>query len=364
MNRTGHPVVCTNMMTKKLLALLAPAAAAASVVAAPGCLIVDDRDPPPPPPDPFGDIAFDWSFEGEPDCDFAGVDELDIAIFQDGQLFEQIEEEPCVGGGLILTHYFNGRYELEIDAYSRDNILLYSGGFSLRVEGGVENDAGLVVLQNINGEPPPPPPPPLSTGSAGFNWTFLYPSQAAIESCDVAGVEEIDVVMTDGIDEVRDTFSCAQSAGATFDNLVEGVWTVDVDAYGTYHGGDLHLYGKTFTVNVVGDELAELGDVVLERDDASFADVDVDWDFVGASCGSAGVSQLTLAVQRTGLDQPEDVSTVQCGSLSALRRTFVPGSYTVSLVGDGASDRYIGFASIDAAPDTTAPVTIHLAPED
>lgn len=360
MNRTANPGVCTPMMTQKLLAFFAPVVA---VAAAPACVIVDN-DPPPPPPDPFGDIAFDWSFDGESDCDFARVDELDIAIFQDGSLFQQIEEEPCVGGGLILTHFFNGRYELEIDAYSRDNELLYSGGFSIRVEGGVENDAGVILLEGFGNNPPPPPPPP-DTGSVGFNWRFLYPSDTAIESCDVAGVEEIDVVLEspDG-DEVRDTFNCAQTAGATFDNLVTGTWTVNIDAYGRYHGGDVHLYGTTVSVSVVGDELAELGNLSLERDDQSFADVDVDWDFVGATCGSAGISQLTLAVQRQGAEAAEDVTTVQCTSLSATRRTFVPGSYTVSLTGAGASDDYVGFASVDAAPDTATGVTIHLAPEN
>ncbi len=338
-------------MTKQLLALIAPLVAAAS-----GCVVVD-RDP---PPDPIGDIAFDWSFNGEPDCDFAGVDELDIAIFRDGQLFDEIDGEPCVGGGLVLTDFFNDRYELEIDAYSRDNILLYSGGFSIRVEGGVENDAGVVVLAPINAQVEPR----VETGSLGFFWTFLYPAQSAIESCRIAGVDEIDVELeSDDGEIVRDTFTCENAAGATFDNLREGNWTLNLDAYGRYHGESIHLYGATVATAVFANDLVEAGEIALPRDEESFADVEAVWDFTGTSCGVEGITELTLAVQRNGHDTAEDVTTVQCTSLSALRRTFVPGSYTVSLVGNGSNDTFIAFSSIDIGPDTTTQVALHLAPD-
>lgn len=363
MNRTADLGVFARMKTTKLLAFARlPLLSALAVAPFSGCVFVDRNDPPPPPPDPFGDIAFNWSFDGINDCDVAGVDELDIVIFQDGQVFEEIEGEPCIGGGLILTDFLNGRYELEIDAYSRDNILLYSGDFSIRVEGGVENDAGTINFDPINA--PPPPPPPVLTGSVGFNWLFVYPAAQAIESCAVAGVVDVDVVLTNEFgDEVRDTFNCAATAGANFDNLAEGLWTAHVDAYGRYHNADVHLYGVSVDVEVIADDLTDLGDLALARDEGSFTDLEVVWDFVAESCATAGINELTLAVQRTGLDQPEDVTTVQCTSLSATRRTFVPGSYTVSLTGIGSSDTYVGFASIDAAPDTVAHLNIHLAPE-
>ena len=361
MNRTADPSVIPPMKTNNMPTKILAGLALLPLNAVTGCLFVESN-PPPPPPDPFGDIAFNWSFAGERDCDRAGVDELDIVIFQGGSVFEEIDGEPCVGGGLILTEYLNGRYELEMDAYSRDNVLLYSGGFSVRVLGGVENDVGFVEFEAINAPPPPPPPPP-SVGAVGFNWTFLYPANAAIESCAVSGVEEVDVLLVSEFnEEVRDTFNCAATAGATFDNLGEGRWTVHVDGYGRYHNGDVHLYGSTFDVTIVGDELLELNDIALARDEDSFADIAVDWDFTGSSCGVAGITELTVAVQRQGLDTAEDVSTVQCTSLSTTRRTFVPGSYTVTITGNGA-DAFIGFATVDAAPNTVAPLTIHLAPD-
>lgn len=363
MNRTADPSVIPPMKTNNMPTKIMAGLVLLPLNALSGCLFVESN--PPPPPDPFGDIAFNWSFAGERDCDRAGVDELDIVIFQltpDGPVvFEEIDGEPCVGGGLILTEYLNGRYELEMDAYSRDNVLLYSGGFSIRVEGGVENDAGLIEFEAINAPPPPPPPPDV--GAVGFNWTFLYPAAAAIESCAVSGVVEVDVLLVNEFnEEVSDTFNCAATAGATFDNLIEGDWTVHVDAYGRYHNGDVHLYGSTFDVTIVGDELLELNNIALARDEDSFADIEVEWDFTGSSCGVAGITELTVSVQRQDLDSAEDVSTVQCSSLSTTRRTFVPGSYTVTLAGVGA-DRYVGFATVDAAPNTLAPLTVHLAPD-
>lgn len=338
-------------MTKKILAFVVPVIAAAQ-----GCLIVDGGDPP-PPSDPFGDIAFTWSFDGIADCDEAGVDEVDLAIFQGGQLVDQIEGEPCVGGGLILTDFLEGRYEVDIDAYSRDSELLFAGGFTIRVLGGVENDAGVVVLDRL-GEAP------IRTGSLGLLWTFLYPAQTAIESCAVAGVVDIDVVLVGpGGQEVTDTFNCEAAAGASFDNLEAGTWTVLVDAFGRYHNADIHLYEATVDVVVVADTEIDLGELALTRDERNFADVEAVWSFASSSCAAAGLDTLTLAVQRSGLNQPEDVTTVDCTSISATRRTFVPGSYTISLSGVGAADDYVGFATADVAPDTTTQVNIQLTPE-
>lgn len=335
---------------------LAPLVAALALPTLGSACVVVDSQPPPPPPDPYGDIAFNWSFGGVRDCDVAGVDEVDIAIFQGGVLFDEIQGEPCVGGGLILTDYFNDVYELEIDAYSRTSELLYSGGFTVDVRGGVENDVGLVELDPLA----PLPPPPL--GSVGMFWSFLYPSSTPQLDCAIAGVVDIDVLLVseDG-EEVRDTFDCEQSAGATFDNLLAGGWTLHLDAYGRYHGDDVHLYGVSIDVDVDGDATTELGEIALPRDDEGFGDLEVDWNFTGATCATAGVETLTISVQRAGLAAPEDVVDVDCGALSAVRTTFVPGSYTVVVDGAGSDGDYRGVATVDLAPNSTGLVGINLA---
>ncbi|MDP2342305.1 MAG: hypothetical protein Q8O67_15225 [Deltaproteobacteria bacterium] len=340
-------------MTKRILALLAPVFAAGTS----GCLIIDDRDP--PPSDPFGDIAFTWSFDGIADCDDAAVDEVDVAIFQEGQLVEEHKAVPCVGGGLVFTEFLAGRYEVDIDAYSRESELLFAGGFSIRVEGGVENDAGVVVLERLGDAPPPPPE---EVGSVELFWSFLYPATNAIESCQVAGVVDIDVLLEGpGGQDVTRRFDCATAAGGIFDNLDVGSWTVHVDAYGRYHNDDIHLFGDTLDVVVEDGRITEMGTLDLPRDEASFADVSAAWSFASATCASAGLTDLTLSIQRNGLSA-EDVTTVQCSSVEAVRQTFVPGSYTVRLSGIGSVDDYAGQVTADVAPDTVTQVNIQLAP--
>jgi hypothetical protein len=341
------------MTLRPLLALVALSVALSPSV---GCVFVDGG-PPPPPPEPYGDIAFSWSFAGEPDCDLARVDEVDIVVLQGGEVVFVLEREPCIGGGLVLTDFLAGRYEVEIDAYSRESELLYSGGFSVRVEGGRENDVGLVELESLG----PPAPPPV--GDLAFFWSFRYPVDDAIIDCALAGVDDVDVVLEGPAgEELRETFPC-QDDGAVFQGLSEGRWAVRLDAFGSYRSSDLHLYGVGVEADVVAGRELDLDDVVLERDEGSFADVQVEWGFNDTTCVAEGLVELQLSIRRAGLDTPEDVTTVVCADLVELRRTFVPGTYTISLVGTGADATWISSATIDLAPDTVAVVPLQLAPD-
>jgi hypothetical protein len=325
--------------------------------AAPACIVVDGDQP---PDDPYGDISFDWSFDGVADCDAAGVDELDIVVLQDGLVVDENDGVPCVGGGLTLTDYLQGRYTVSLDAYSRTSELLYSGDFSIRVKGGEDNYAGVVDLTSPGGPPPPPPP---SVGSASFFWAFLYPVDDPIIDCALAGVSDVDVLLQgpDG-QEVRETFACTDD-GAVFDNLVAGRWTLTLDAFGSWHDAPLHLFGTVVDVDIVADQEVDLGDVALARDEASFADLDVAWDFAGTTCVDEGLTTLTLSIRRTSEDTAEDVTTVDCTSTSALRHTFVPGSYVITMTGTGTTSTFVGTTTVDAVPNTVAQLSVHLVPE-
>jgi hypothetical protein len=341
-------------MTPRLsLALVALSVALSPTV---GCVIVDGG-PPPPPPDPYGDIAFSWSFAGITSCDEARVDEIDIVVLQGGEVVFVLEREPCVGGGLILTDFLAGRYEVEIDAFDRRSELLYSGGFTVRVEGGRENDVGLVELESFG------PPPPPATGDLAFFWAFRYPADEAIIDCALAGVEEVDVILEGPAgEEVAETFPCGDD-GAIFQGLAAGRWTLHLDAFGRYRTNDLHLYGVTVDVDVLAEREIDLGDVVLDRDDGSFADIQVEWGFNATTCAAEGLAEMQLSIARAGLEGPEDVTTVVCADLVELRRTFVPGTYTISLFGRGTADDWFSSATIDLAPDTLAVVPLQLAPD-
>lgn len=340
------------MMTTKLTALCSLVLAATS-----GCIIHDDS----PPPDPFGDIAFDWSFAGIPTCDEALVDEVDVEIFQNDELVLLHEREPCEGGGLVFTDIREGLYEVFIDAYDRNGLVLYSGSFDIRVEGGVVNDAGVVVLDDVNG------PPPVALGSLALFWVFPYPTDATLTfDCALAGVDEVDVTVTplgNAGASFDDTFACT-AEGVEVSNLPEGRYQLQVQAFGEYHQDPILLYDAgTITVDVFGDALTDLEDVIVGRADNAFSDFDVSWLLVDDTCAGAGIDSVTLSYQRFGHALPEDSFTVDCAAASVLRSTFVPGSYDVSVAGIGAGDvTYLGSQTVDLPPDAVAEVNVVLAP--
>jgi hypothetical protein len=316
----------------------------------------------PPPPDPFGDISFDWEFNGIPSCDDAGVDEVDLTMLRGGEVVLVLEREPCVGGGLTLRDINEGVYEIVIDAFSRESELLYSGSFAVRVIGGQDNYAGVVDLDPIN-----PPPPPAEVGEVALFWAFQYPTDGTVViDCALAGVEEVDVFVTprgnfgQGFD---DTFFCDDD-GVIVRDLVEGPYDLRIQAYGSYHGDDILLYDSgDMVIDVIGDRQLDLGDVALPRLDESFSDFDVAWSFVGETCATNGVENVTLSFQRLDLDEPEDVFDISCDAASVLRRTFVPGSYAVSAtaLGNDGED-YFGTTTLDLPPNAVGQVDLVLAP--
>jgi len=87
------------------------------------------------------------------------------------------------------------------------------------------------------------------------------------------------------------------------------------------------------------------------------------WDLTGTTCEAEGLTTLTLAIRRSNLEDAEDVTTVDCGSASALRRTFVPGSYVVTLTGAGTTTTFVGSTTVDVVPDTVVRIPVHLVPQ-
>ena len=327
------------------------------VVLGSGCIFTA----PPPPHDPYGDLSFDWSFAGEPSCDDAGVDEIDLTLLQGGEVVLVIEREPCVGGGLTITDLREGVYEVAIDAFSRDSVPLYAGSFSARVIGGEDSYAGVVELDPLNQQPPPP-----ETGSLGLFWAFLYPTDATVTfECAKAGVLEVDVFVTPqgaAGAPYDSTFLC-DDEGVQVDNLPPGRYAVRLMAYGAYHNDDLLLYDTgDLIVDVLSSQNTEMGDVEVPRIDEAFSDFDVAWTFAASSCASTGVAEVTLAFTRFGFAAPEDSFSVDCTATSVLRRTFVPGSYTVSAGAQGTSDDYLAAVTVDLAPGSVAQVDLVLAP--
>ncbi len=331
-----------------------PLLSLAAVALSSACIFVA-----PPPHDPYGDLLFDWSFAGLSSCDEAGVDEVDLALLQGGEVVLVIEREPCVGGGLTITDLREGTYEVAIDAYSRESVPLYAGSFVARVVGGENTYAGVVELDALV-EPPP------AAGALGLFWGFNYPTDGALTfDCAIAGVDGVEVRVEPlgaGGAAYDDTFAC-RDEGVLVQDLPPGRYTVQLMAFGAYHSDDLLLYDSgPITVDVLDGSTVDLEDVELGRVPQVFSDFDVAWTFAADSCASTGVDEVVIAFTRFGFAAPEDTFGVDCAATSVLRRTFVPGSYTVSASAHGASDDYLAQVTVDLAPDSVAQIDLVLAP--
>jgi hypothetical protein len=321
-----------------------------------GC-VVNSRAP----SDPYGDIAFEWSFAGETSCSRAGVDEVDIVVLENNIVVDEIKGEPCIGGGLILTDFLEGRYDVFIDAYDRADRLLYTGDFTVRVRRGQLNDVGLVRLDAGDGRPVTPDTG--GTGTLGFFWSFLYPTDAPIIDCAVAGVEHVEFILqrTDATQaDIIETMPCT-SNGAVISNLPAGAYVVVLDGWGRFEGQDLLLYTREVEVRVRDNRSLDLGDVPLSRVEASFGDLEVAWT-IAEGCAAAGVAQVDVSVQRSTLAIPEDSFTVDCTAVLATRQTFVPGAYVVTVVGQSATTTYTGQQTLSLPPDQVGSVTVALTP--
>jgi hypothetical protein len=327
----------------------------AALGAGSGCIIHDnDTYVPPPQNEPTGpgDITFQWSFDGERQCNSAGVEEVDVLVVQNNEiLFADTVE--CFGGGLTLTDFSPGSYDLVLDAFSRTGRLLFQGDASVRVRGEANNDIGLVRLDPVG----------PSTGELALFWSFLYPTDdSEVYTCGVAGVDTVHVDLAPlgaSGDGFSGTFDCADE-GVIIDGLPAGSYELTLVGDGSYQGGAIALYEGVIDVDVVAGATSDLGDVPLLRVFESFADIEVAWDVAGGTCGGLGLDEVTLVITRLNGDIEDDIISLDCATDYALRETFVPGSYLVEVFGTGIDGDFFGSATRDVAPNTTAEVLVEM----
>jgi hypothetical protein len=347
---TRSPTTALSLIRFPLGALLA---ATLSGALGAGCIVVDDGGQV-PSPDVAGDIAFSWSFAGEPSCDAAGVDEIDLVVLQGGEVVYVLEREPCVGGGLVLTDFVAGRYEVEVDAYDRESVLRFAGAFSVRVEGGRENDVGVVVLASTA-------PTVVAVGDVALFWSFRYPAADAISACARAGVDEVTIeLMGPQQQTFTERFDC-DDEGAVFSGLAVGAWRLRLTGVGVHQGEALELYRTTIETDVLADNERDLGDVVLDRVESAFASVRVAWSWASSSCATEGVDTVDVRIVRDGLAEPEDVASVPCIDGAVTRSIFVPASYTITVTAPGTTTTSSSSATVAMPPGQTTSVPVILS---
>lgn len=316
-----------------------------------GCVFVAQPNPNAP-----GDITFLWSFAGEGRCASAGVDEVGVQVVTlDGvAAYEDVLD--CQGGGLTLEDFAPGNYEVWLDAFSASGTLLYAGEAPVTVQPGGLNDLGTVRLERVVG-----------TGDLSLFWGFRYPTDESADfDCARAGVQEVDVTV-EPLDRQGEGFAgtlLCEDEGLFVEGLVEGEYRVTLAAFGRYQNQDLALYERSLRVDVSPGGETALGDVLLDRIDENFSDIEVTWDLPGLGCGELGIDEVEFVIRRVSPSFEDDAFTVPCERAVARRQTFVPGAYLIEASAIGSAGTYFGAVTRNVAPDTLATANVDLILSD
>lgn len=331
------------------------AASVAAVLAlGSGCLIVNERDD-------EGDIAFLWSFNGEPNCADAGVDTVVVTAYQ-GNTIRYEEQVTCTGGGLTIRDFTPGDYEIVLQGLASDDFLLFEGADVVTVVANRTTDMGTIRLDRPVNDGP--------VGEVQFAWVFQYPLDDSFESnCDRAGVIEVDVLLTPAAtNTVGETFSRSYNCtddGVRIEDLPVGEYDLTLAGFGLYNNTDIDLFAsETIRVVIIENDPDLVGDIRLLRIDENFADIDVNWLLPNNdSCANLGITTIQFDVSRAGSSVVDDSFTVNCDAAQTeVRENFVPGLYEIDATATGTGGTvYRGFLDATVEPGTTAEVDVSLA---
>ncbi|MBN2358160.1 MAG: hypothetical protein JXR83_01820 [Deltaproteobacteria bacterium] len=301
-----------------------------------------------------GDIKLRWSFAGETDCVYAGVDDVVVTIDgrSNGEHFEAVIS--CPEGGGLFTNFIEGRYAVTLEGLNVAGEIAYAVTENAYVSGGTVENMGMVDLLPLGPLPP-------ETGSLSVDWSFMYPQNTATLNCAFAGVEYVRVIVSDAISAVvfDQSIRCIDGP-ATIDYFDPGQYTVELYGIGQYRGHSIELYGaQPFGIDILAGQLTVIDTpVALYRYEEEFGDIQVSWSFGGNnSCSAVGVSSVTIDVTRLGATEPEATATVACSDEPQLFSTFVPADYRVEVSAPG--DWY-GYLDIGLGPNSLADVTIQM----
>jgi len=306
-----------------------------------------------------GDIALLWSFEGGYSCLEAGVTDVLITVRgQDNdELYEVVMD--CGQGGGTFTDFLEGNYTVHLEGLDIAGTVWYAHTRNVFVEAGVVVDLGRVILYSVVD------PPPL-TGSLQIDWAFFYPANEPTFDCAYAGVDYVQVAVTDayGAPVFDQSVRCIDGP-AIIDYFDPGEYYVDLTGLGAYHGHSVVLYrAPTISVYVEEGLLSDAGIVDLTPLQTQFGDFDIGWSFGGNnSCSAVGVDSVTVRIYRLQGSVAEDILddefTVACVDEPQLRTTFVPADYDVVVEGyDDLNQLWSGYVTVDLGPDTLADVTV------
>lgn len=305
-------------------------------------------------PSAKGDITLRWSFAGETDCVYAGVDDVVVTIDgrDNSEHFSAVLSCPEAGG--TFTGFYEGRYAVTLEGLDVEGNVAYAVTENAFVNGGDVEHMGLVDLLPLGPLPP-------RAGSLAVDWSFMYPQNSPTLDCGFAGVEYVRIIVSDSYSAVvfDQNIRCVDGP-ATIDNFDPGVYTVELYGIGSYRGGSVELYGaQPFSADIVAGQLTVIDTPVpLYRYEDEFSDIQVNWSFGGNnSCSAVGISSVTIDITRAGASEPEASITVPCNDEPQLFSTFVPADYRVEVY---AANNWYGYLDLGLPPGQLADVTVQM----
>lgn len=299
-----------------------------------------------------GDITLRWSFAGETDCVYAGVDDVVVTIEGNGEHFDAVIT--CPAGGGTFKNFNEGRYTVTLEGLDVEGNVAYAVTENAFVNGGDVENMGLVDLLPLGPLPP-------QAGSLTVDWSFMYPADAPTLDCGFAGVEYVRIIVSDSYNAVvfDQNIRCIDGP-ATIDNFDPGIYTVELYGIGSYRGNSVELYGaQPFSTDIVAGQTTVIdGAVPLYRYEDEFSDIQVNWSFGGNnSCSAVGISSVTIDITRLGATVPEVSETFACGAEPQLFHTFVPADYRVEV---SAANNWYGYLDLGLPPGQVADVTVQM----
>jgi hypothetical protein len=300
------------------------------------------------------DLTVAFSFAGVTDCDEAGVDELDIVILQNGEVYSQEERLPCINN-LVVTfpNLPIGEFDFNVRAYDRTNVQLYEGDFPVVAANRFQDDA--FNLTTLGGETE-------QRGTLLLYWGFIYPTTNVRTDCAIPGVADL-VIRAEAVDTDEAPFEevvpCTDAGGYQLD-LAAGRYDLRVSGWMRYNNTDVSLYDSDVLRVTVGPNMTtDLGTLALPRITENFGTIGVAPSVVGNTCAAAGITNVTVTVTRSGLTV-EDNFPIDCSAQTS-RTPFVPGTYTVAATATGTAGTYSATTNIDVAPGAAVNATTALA---
>jgi len=298
-----------------------------------------------------GNITLRWSFAGETDCVYAGVDDVVVTIEGNGEHFDAVIR--CPDGGGTFKNFTEGHYTVTLEGLDVEGNVAYAVTENAFVNGGDVENMGLVDLLPLGPLPP-------QAGSMAVDWSFMYPQDSPTLDCGFAGVEYVRIIVSDSYHAVvfDQNIRCVDGP-ATIDNFDPGFYTVELYGIGSYRGSSVELYGtlQPFSVDIAAGQITVIDQpIALYRYADEFSDIQVNWSFGGNnSCSAVGITQVTIDITRAGASQPEASVTVNCGDEPQLFSTFVPADYRVEV---RAANNWYGYLDLGVPPGQLADVTV------